>query len=74
MKVIECVCADETVHRLRIEARFRNIDGMPDITWVQVLQRRVEYQTWTDTRLALDTSARPVAHLLAEALIYVRAS
>jgi predicted kinase len=33
-KIIECVCADETVHRRRIEARVRDIDGMPEISWV----------------------------------------
>ena len=29
LKVIECVCADEAVHRQRIEARTRNIAGCP---------------------------------------------
>jgi predicted kinase len=33
LKIIECVCANEAVHRQRIEARVRNIDGMPDIKW-----------------------------------------
>jgi predicted kinase len=29
LKIIECVCADQTVHRRRIEARVRNIDECP---------------------------------------------
>jgi predicted kinase len=33
LKIIECVCADEMVHRRRIEARVRNIQGMPQVTW-----------------------------------------
>src|ERR1700678_2949730 len=28
LKIIECICANETVHRRRIEARVRNIPGM----------------------------------------------
>jgi predicted kinase len=72
LKIIECVCADQTVHRRRIEARVRNIDGMPDITWARVLERRAEYETWTDARLTLDTSTKSAEQLVAEALDYVR--
>ena len=72
LKIIECVCADEAVHRQRIEARLRNIDGLPDITWTRVLERRAEYQAWTDARLELDTSTRSLEQLLAEAVNYVR--
>jgi len=36
------------------------------------LERRAEYQAWTDPRLELDTSAQPPEQLLAEALDYVR--
>jgi predicted kinase len=72
LKIIECVCTDETVHRRRIEARVRNIDGMPDITWTRVLERRAEYEAWTDARLTLDTSVETTERLLAEALNYLR--
>jgi predicted kinase len=72
LKIIECVCADQTVHRRRIEARVRNIDGMPDITWARVLERRAEYEIWTDARLTLDTSTKSAEQLLAEALEYLR--
>jgi predicted kinase len=72
LKIVECVCADETIHRQRIEARIRNIDGMPDITWTQVLERRAEYEAWTDARLTLDTSVEIPERLLAEALNYLR--
>jgi predicted kinase len=43
LKIIECVCADETAHRRRVEARVRGIEGMPELTWARVLQRRAEY-------------------------------
>ena len=72
LKIIECVCTDETVHRRRIEARVRNIDGMPEVTWARVLQRRAEYQPWTDARLTLDTSIDAPETLLAAALNYLR--
>ncbi|MDP1881304.1 MAG: AAA family ATPase, partial [Bradyrhizobium sp.] len=44
LRIIECVCADEAVHRQRVEARIRNIDGMPEVTWARVLERRSEYE------------------------------
>jgi predicted kinase len=72
LRIIECVCADEAVHRQRIEARVRNIAGMPEITWARVLQRRSEYQPWTDPRLTLDTSIETPERLLALALDYLR--
>ena len=72
LKIIECICADETIHRARIEARRRNIPGMPEITWVRVLERRAEYEPWTDARLTLDTSIETPEKLLADALNYLR--
>jgi predicted kinase len=71
LKIIECVCADEAVHRRRIEARVRNIEGMPEVTWPRVEARRREYETWTDPKLTLDTSAQSPEHLLAEALHFL---
>jgi predicted kinase len=72
LKIIECICADETVHRRRIEARIRNIAGMPEITWARVMERRAEFEAWTDARLTLDTSVETPEKLLAEALNYIR--
>jgi predicted kinase len=74
MQIIECVCADEAVHRQRVEARVRNIAGMPEISWDRVQRRRAEYEAWTDARLTLDTSAKSADQLLAEALKYLRRS
>jgi predicted kinase len=72
LKIIECVCADEAVHRRRIETRVRAIAGMPEVTWDRVLQRRSEYEAWTDQRLSLDTSVDTPENLLATAINYVR--
>ena len=71
LKIIECVCADQAIHRRRIEARTRNIDGMAEVTWAWVEQRRAEYEAWTDPRLTLDTSTQPPEHLLAQAIHYL---
>jgi predicted kinase len=72
LKIIECVCADEAVHRRRVEARLRAIDGMPELTWGRVLQRRAEYEAWSDARLVLDTSIDAPGKLLVAALSYLR--
>ena len=72
LKIIECICAGETLHRERVEARVRAIDGMPEVTWARVLERRAEYQPWTDERLTLDTSIATLDRLLVDALDYVR--
>jgi predicted kinase len=71
LKIIECVCTDEAVHRRRVETRLRAIDGMPEVPWERVLQRRAEYQAWADIRLILDTSIDAPAKLLAAALGYL---
>jgi predicted kinase len=74
LKIVECVCEDQTLHRQRIESRVRNIDGIRDITWAEVQEgRRSEYEPWTERRLVLDTSAKSSEQLLAETLNYVRA-
>ena len=71
LKIIECVCADQATHRRRIEARIRNIDGMAEVTWARVEERRAGYEAWTDPRLTLDTSAQPPERLLAQAIDYL---
>ena len=72
LKIIECVCANETIHRQRIEGRRRNIDGMPEVPWSRVLERRAEYEPWTDPRLTLDTSDGTPEKLIRDALDYLR--
>ena len=72
MKIIECVCVDEAIHRQRIEARVRNIAGLPEVTWARVLERRAEYEAWADPRLVLDTSRASPEQLLSDALDYAR--
>jgi hypothetical protein len=60
------------MHRQRIEARVRSIPGTHELTWARLLQRRAEYETWTDPRLVLDTSRTSPAQLVPQALNYLR--
>jgi predicted kinase len=72
LKIIECVVSDETTHRQRIEGRSRSVPGNHVFTWAGFLQRRAEYEPWTDPRLVLDTSRTSPAQLLTQALNYTR--
>ena len=54
-----------------LNAMRKAIDGMPEITWARVLERRAEYQAWSDARLTLDTSIDAPGTLLAAALKFV---
>lgn len=70
--LIECICTDPIVHRNRIVARVREIEGMPEITWDRVLERQAEYEPWNEARLILDTSNTSPDQLLMDALTYLR--
>lgn len=53
--LIEIICSDEELHKKRIESRVRNIDGMPEVNWDRVLERKREYEPWDEDRLILDS-------------------
>lgn len=69
--IIECVI-DEQVHKKRIEARVRNMHGIPDVTWEDVQNRKKEYLTWEEKRLVIDT-AKTHEENVQEALNYIEA-
>ncbi|MEM7639007.1 MAG: AAA family ATPase [Pseudomonadota bacterium] len=71
---IEALCADEAVHQSRIEARIRNITGMSEVRWDRVVERRQEYEPWTQTRLQLDTSKEAASELIQTALAYLESA
>lgn len=72
LTIIECVL-DSSVHKERVEARVRNLDGFPELTWDDVEDRRKIYIPWEEERLVLDT-ARSAAENLERALSYIRSS
>jgi predicted kinase len=67
--IIECTL-DKDIHKQRIDARVRNIAGLPEVTWQDVEARRTEYLQWHEERLSLDTS-RDLEDNLQTALRYV---
>lgn len=69
--IVECVCADTQLHRERIEARVRNMHGLPEVTWQDVEKRRSEYTPWREEHLTLDSTCR-VSSLTLEALNYIQ--
>jgi predicted kinase len=69
---VEVTCSDRDEHRRRLEARHRELAGMPEPTWPDVEQILGEYADWTGElaaapRITLD-SMRPVEDLVADVL------
>jgi predicted kinase len=52
--LIECVCSDEAVHRVRIEGRVRGIPGWHEVGWDHVQRMRAELGSPTFDRLTVD--------------------
>lgn len=55
MIFVEVICSDPHVHRARLTARCRELSGMPEPTWDDVVRRAAEYAPWTDRVLRLDS-------------------
>lgn len=77
LRVIECVCSDERVHRSRLEQRRRDIPGWYELTWDDVEDARARYEPWSRERgskghLVLD-AVNPLAANVAAALAFTRA-
>jgi predicted kinase len=71
LHVIECVCRDEALHRARVEARVRDIAGLPELIWERVERRKANHDPWTDQRLVLETDVSAPQALIAAALAYL---
>lgn len=67
--IIECLL-DHEIHKKRIEARVRNMHGIPEVTWDDVENRRKEYLAWDEERLVID-SADSIEKNLDKALEYI---
>jgi predicted kinase len=67
---IEVICSKEDLHRRRLQARERDLDGMPEPSWDSVMARAAAFVDWDQRRLVLD-SAQPPSTNLAVALDYV---
>jgi predicted kinase len=69
--IIETVCSDLAEHRRRVEARRRDIPGMPELTWARVQQARDLFEPWSDFRLVLDTCEHTPEELTHRALDHI---
>jgi hypothetical protein len=52
--VIECICSDESLHRLRLKDRKRNIPGWHELEWLEVERVQQYYSPWEGEHLVLD--------------------
>ena len=71
--VIECVCSDPDLHRLRLDRRKRGITGWPELDWSEVERVRATYASWDEPRLELD-AVSPLSDNVARALAYLNSS
>lgn len=60
LRIVECYCSDEGLHRARLATRRRGIPGWPELTGDEVERVRARYEAWSDPRLILD-AAQPLA-------------
>jgi predicted kinase len=73
LAVIECICSDSRLHRLRLERRVRGLGSFPEPSWDDVERRLEEWVPWTIPHLVVD-AIRPLDVNVAEALAYVAKS
>jgi predicted kinase len=69
MRVIECVCSDQALHRVRLGTRDRNIPGWHELEWSDVEKVKQYYQAWDEDRLVLDM-ANPIDENLSRVKSY----
>ena len=56
-RVIECMCSDEIIHRIRLQDRKRNIPGWHELEWSEVERVKQYYLPWEGEHLVLDMIA-----------------
>ncbi len=57
LRLIECVCSDESLHRTRTEGRVRGIPGWHEVGWDHVERMRAEVRPLDADRLVVDAVA-----------------
>ena len=68
-RVVECICSDETLHRLRLQERKRDIPGWHELEWSEVERVKRYYSPWEEERLVLDM-ANPFPENFFKAKVY----
>jgi len=54
LRVIECVCSDESFHSSHLARRERNIPGWHELAWSDVEKVKSYFLPWSDEHLILD--------------------
>ncbi|MGW6200570.1 AAA family ATPase [Kribbella sp. NPDC055110] len=54
LRIVECVCSDESEHRRRLEGRRRGIPGWHEVGWDHVVRMRSEYAQLEGVRVTVD--------------------
>jgi predicted kinase len=57
LRVIECHCSDEAIHRERLTRRVRGLANFPEPTWESVQRRRLAYTAWSEPVLSIDAAS-----------------
>ena len=69
LRVIECICSDESVHRAQLSKRERNIPGWHELEWVDVEKVKSYFSPWNEEHLVLDM-INPFEENVSEAIRY----
>jgi predicted kinase len=70
LKLIECICTDESLLRQRVEDRGRELPSYRARDWADYQSNRARFEGLTERRLVVDT-AEPLAINLRKVLAYV---
>lgn len=58
LRIVECHCSDEALHRERLAARRRDLaPSFREPVWDDIQTRRLEYTPWAEPLLAVDAIA-----------------
>ena len=72
LRVVECRCSDEALHRIRLASRHRELDKHLEPTWTDVQARRAEQTPWMVPVFEVDATY-PVEKNVARVLAWLRA-
>ena len=68
-RVIECICSDESFHRLQLSKRRRNIPDWHELEWSDIQKVKGYFSPWEEERLVLDM-LDPIDQNLSKAIAY----
>ena len=71
LRVVECRCSDEVLHRTRLASRRRDLDRRLEPTWEEVQARRAQQSRWTEPVFEVD-SISPLEENVERALAWLR--